>query len=97
MKEVKTKNEGQLFVDPEFQILHYWNDCESIFVGFRKSEQSKFGTLSEMIDSKVKPALQKLLGHNVRGYFDPIYSFDMDERFVLLNLNGEEEVAVCNI
>lgn len=97
MVEAVTKKRSNLFVDSDFQILHYWDNEESIFVGFKKLTDGQSGTLSEIIECRVKPALQKILGHHIQGYFDPTYSFDMNERFVLLNLNGTEEIAVCNL
>ncbi|MDN5201221.1 hypothetical protein QQ008_07605 [Fulvivirgaceae bacterium BMA10] len=97
MAEVVTKKRSNLFIDSDFQILHYWDNDDSIFVGFKKLEDGKSLTLSDVIESRVKPALQKILGHRIQGYFDPIYSFDMNERFVLLNLNGKDEIAVCNL
>lgn len=100
MNETKNMQQNTLFADPDFQILHYWDSEESLFVAIkRKDEQGNSifpnQTLTEIIKAYVKPALREILEREISGYFDPTYSFSMEEKFVLLN--GQSDLAVCNI
>ncbi len=86
-----TKN--NLFSDPSFQIWHYVDTEESLFVGIKKSDKNE--TL-ENLTKRVKPKLSEVLCKDVKGDFDPKHSsFSMDEKFVLLN--SENDAALCNI
>jgi len=99
MQQVEIEN-NKLFADPCFQILHYWDADESLYVAVKKQDEAGNSifpgkTLTEIIASYVKPALRDILERDISGYFDPTYSFSMDEKYVLLN--SMNNVAVCNI
>ena len=99
MQQVEVKN-NKLFADPCFQILHYWDAEESLYVAVKQKDETgnpvfPGQTLTEIITSYVKPALREILEKDISGYFDPTYSFSMDEKYVLLN--SVNQVAVCNL
>jgi hypothetical protein len=86
----KKKN---LFSDPSFQIWHYVDEEESLFVGIKKSNEDE--NLESLIE-RVKPSLSEFLCRDIDGDFDPEDSpFSMDEKFVLLN--DENGAALCNM
>ena len=96
MEHVKEK----LFADPCFQILHYWDADESLYVAVKQKDED--GTLvfpgqslHDIIENIVKPALSEILCKDIQGDFNRTYSFSMDEKYVLLN--GVNQIAVCNI
>ncbi len=91
---MKIKEKSTLFCDPDFRILHYWDAEESLFVGVNGNSSQSL-TTTQLIDQKVRPALRTILHKEVNGHFDPTYSFDMNERYVLFNF--ESEVTVCNL
>ena len=89
-----------LFTDPCFQILHYWDAEESLYVAIKqKDEEGNLvfpdQSLDAIIENMVKPALSEILCKEVKGHFDPTASFSMDEKYVLLN--SVNQVAVCNL
>lgn len=91
---MKIKEKATLFCDPDFRILHYWDAEESLFIGINRNSFKNL-TMTQLIDSKVRPTLKSILHKEFNGYFDPTYSFDMNERYVLFNF--ESEVMVCNL
>ena len=100
MSKTKNQQHSNLFADPCFQILHYWDAEESLYVAIKKKDESgnpifPGRNLTEIIESTVKPALSEILCKELTGYFDPTCSFSMDEKYVLLN--SVNNVAVCNI
>lgn len=99
MQQVEVEN-NKLFADPCFQILHYWDAEESLYVAIKRQDDAGNSvfpgqTLTEIIENMIKPALSEILCKEVDGYFDPTYSFSMDEKYVLLN--SVNQVAVCNL
>ena len=100
MPQVEPKTDTVLFTDPCFQILHYWDAEESLYVAIKKKDEEgnpvfPGQSLTDIIESMIKPALSEILCKQVEGYFDPTSSFDMEEKYVLLN--SVNNVAVCNI
>ncbi len=88
---MNTKN--NLFSDPSFQVWHYVDAEESLFVGIKKNNENEN---LESLTERVKPSLSEILCKEVKGDFEPKdSSFSMDEKFVLVN--NENDAALCNI
>jgi len=99
MQQLAVEN-NKLFADPCFQILHYWDADESLYVAVKKQDEAGNSifpgqSLTDIIEKMIKPALSEILEKDISGYFDPTYSFSMDEKYVLLN--SVNNVAVCNL
>lgn len=99
MQQVDTGN-SNLFTDPCFHILHYWDAEESLYVAIKGKDDAGNSlfpglTLVQIIENRIKPALSEILCKEVNGYFDTTYSFSMDEKYVLIN--SVNQVAVRNL